>query len=269
MKKNEYLKLMKDVTILATKARLQKDQIKGIVDDSTRHFAIANEKLAGIKVALENIPKSTIPLDAADIVVIGAEQKRILYAIEKDLRTNVEHLAMQQRHQIELLRETLQKTLTQIEPNSTTCEFDLTPVQEQTRQTQLFLDAGDHELQVIMQKLADNQASIDKYVQSSNVLMFEQELQEAMHKTTQLASRISDIEHCIEDSPALLEKHAEQFTPLLQAFENLMTKTKLLSPQRNIAAPATNHNETLPTLPMATNIEVLPTISVSTSRAAV
>jgi len=228
MKQKEYLKLVIDATTLITKAKLLQEQLDVIAVDCEVNLASANDKLRGIEASLAKISSAPAQQDTSELAITGVTIKRLLHVIEKDLKTLIEHPVMQQNKQITTLRESLQKLIALKDSCGQDVEFDLIPIQEQINTTQAILDAQDQKVQIILQKLGTIQGVINKFEEANSTIMIEQELQEAMQKTTLLSRKISNIEHCIEGTPELKMKHLEQLAPLVKAFTALTTKTKLL-----------------------------------------
>ncbi len=241
MKQKEYAKLIIDTTTLAAKTRLSQEQLDVITANCKEQLALVDEKLRGVAATLERMQKSLSPQDSGELAITGVTIKRLLQTTERELKTQVEHPVMLQSKQIATLQETLQKLLEKKETFSEDKEFNLAQAQEHLDFTRASLNAQDHTLQAIMQKLATVKGLIGRYTETNSVFMLDQELHETMQKTAILARKISTIEHCIDGHPDLIAQHAEQFAPLCQAFKYLTTKTRLLSLTKDViedAAPA-------------------------------
>lgn len=236
MKQKEYLKLVVDATALEIKVKFLQEQFEAVAVDCEKHFFAANEKLRGIEVSLDKISKNPAQQDASELAITGITIKRLLHTIEKDLKNLVGHPVAQQNKQIATMREALQKLLTLKDAFDPDGKFDLAPIQEKIDYTQATLAAQDQKSQVILQRLGAIQEAISRFEEANSTIIIEQELQEAMQKTTLLSRKIANIEHCIEGAPDLKTKHLEQLAPLVKAFTALTTKTKLLDLTKDLPA---------------------------------
>jgi vacuolar-type H+-ATPase subunit I/STV1 len=226
MKQKEYLKLVIDVTALNTKLKLQQDQIITLAASCNEHLIAIEAQLLPIQTSLQTLEKNT---SSQELIATASIQKRNLHGLDRELKTNIENPVKHQLKQLAPLKEAFQKIKEYLQSVSGDCEFDLTTVQEQIAQAQSYLESSEHELQTVMQRYLPLQEAINKYLQISSKLMLDQELEETTQKTSGLTRKLADLEHLLEETPDLINKHATQFTPLRQALETLTSQTKLLS----------------------------------------
>lgn len=232
MKQKDYLKFVVDVTSITTKLKLQHEQMIETIASCEEHLSSAEVQLGSIQTALVNMEKTIAP---TELSTAAAAQKRHLLTIERELKTSVETPAKHYFKQLAPLKEAFQKIQEQLKSIIGDCEFDLSTAKEQIAQSQTYLGAGEQKLQPIMQKYMDIQRVLRKYIELSSKFMLEQELEETTHKAFGLTKKIAVIEHLLEETPELVAKHEQQFTPLRQALETLTSQTKLLSLAQAVA----------------------------------